>query len=39
MVKKELRDKLISVLKAGEPLPQYLIDQWNKLTGSYIGKQ
>lgn len=36
-MKDEVRDKLTKLLNADQPLPQALIDQWNKLTGSFIG--
>jgi hypothetical protein len=36
MNKDKLRAKLLDIIARGEPLPQSLIDQWNKLTGSFI---
>jgi hypothetical protein len=35
-MKDKLRAKLLDIIARGEPLPQALIDQWNKLTGSFI---
>jgi hypothetical protein len=35
-MKDKLRVKLLDLIAKGEPLPQALIDQWNKLTGSFI---
>ena len=35
-MKDNLRAKMFELLTNGQPLPQYLIDEWNKLTGTFI---
>jgi hypothetical protein len=35
-MKDKLRVKLLDLIAKGEPLPQPLVDQWNKLTSSFI---
>lgn len=35
-MKDKLRANIFELLSAGQPIPQTLIDQWNKLTGSFI---
>ena len=35
-MKDKIRAKVFELLTHGQPIPQALIDQWNKLTGSFI---
>jgi hypothetical protein len=35
-MKDKLRAKMFELLTSGQPIPQTLIDQWNKLTGTFI---
>lgn len=35
-MKDKIRAKIFELMSNGQPIPQTLVDEWNKITGSFI---
>jgi hypothetical protein len=35
-MKDKIRAKIFELMSNGQPIPQPLVDEWNKITGSFI---